>query len=81
MAQNQGVVVALLVLGVMITIGLILQTNFDTAFSGMLSGGSYATQYTNLTANLGNAFLLMTILPILLGAGAVIAYVTGFGRM
>jgi nitrogen fixation protein FixH len=78
---GSGVVILLLVFGVMLTMGLIIQTNFDTAFSTMLGAGPYASQYGNLTANVGNAFLLMTIPPILIGASAVIAYVMRFGNM
>lgn len=76
-----GIVILLLVFGVMVTMGLVIQSNFDTAFGTILTGGAYASQYGNLTANLGNAFLLLTIPPILIGASAIIAYVMKFGNM
>lgn len=75
-----GGFVVVLVIGLMLTMIMIIQANFDTAFGGILTASSYATQYGNLTANIGNSLLMGTITPILVTASIVVGYVMLFGR-
>lgn len=71
------------IVGVMITVvllmvGVIILYNLDTSFAASFTGGTYAGVYGNTTANSQTATGLMALLPILLGAGILIAAVMSF---
>ena len=75
-----GAVQVLISLAVMIFVGNLVLQNLDTSFSSEFDGGVYSGAYNDTSDNLVSSMSLMSVLPILVSAGALLAAVTVFTR-
>lgn len=73
-----GAVMGVMLVVVLLMVGVVILQNLATAFAASFVGGSYLAVYNNATAGAKTAVGLMGLLPILLGAGVLIAAVMGF---
>jgi hypothetical protein len=78
MGNKGSAVVGVMIVVVMLMVGVIILNNLNTAFAGSFYGGTYSSVYNSTTDNSVTATSLMALLPILLGAGILIAAVMGF---
>ena len=77
---STAVVVSLIGIVVAMIVGLVVTGNLYTIASNMDLGSSGNSTRTTLFSNVYSAFNLTTILPIIIGASAIIAVVYGFAR-